>query len=262
MRIYIPTLSRYDNIQTIKLFPKQILAVTTLVVQAHEYKHYAKYEDKCRVLVLPEYIKTIAPTREYINNLMEDEYIFHLDDDLKFFIRKSKDDWHLRYMLPSEYITMFRELLQWLRAGYAHVGISAREGNNRQPSAFVENTRYMRCYGYNLNCFSEIKYCRCDGMEDFDTSLQLLKLGYPSKVSFFYAQGQGSSNAVGGCSNWRTIKSHSDCAKKLGELHSPFVKVVEKQTKTAWNGNATRLDVIISWEKAFKYGMELKEGDV
>jgi uncharacterized YccA/Bax inhibitor family protein len=55
----------------------------------------------------------------------------------------------------------------------------------------------MRLLAYNLDKFDGIELARTKVMEDFDINLQLLKKGYPSKVSYYYAQGQGSSNAAG-----------------------------------------------------------------
>ena len=49
---------------------------------------------------------------------------------------------------------------------------------------------------------------------------------------------------------------HNAGAERLNELHPTCVKVVEKQTKTAWNG-LPRKDVIIGWKKAYKEGIEL-----
>ena len=179
-----------------------------------------------------------------------------LDDDLRFYIRKSPTDWHLRYLEKEEYPAMFGLLEEWMKQGYAHCGISAREGNNRVEDLSVENTRYMRVLAYNLDAFPDnIEWGRTKIMEDFDMSLQLLKSGKPCKVSYYYAQGQKSSNAKGGCSEWRTIDVHNEGAQLLADLHPTCVKVVEKQTKTAWNG-LPRKDVIVGWKKAYKEGVE------
>ena len=114
----------------------------------------------------------------------------------------------------------------------------------------------MRALGYNLKEFpSDVEWGRTRVMEDFDISLQLLRRGKACKVSYYYAQGQKSSNADGGCSEWRTIDVHNEGAQRLHELHPTCVKIVEKQTKTAWNG-LPRKDVIIGWKKAYKEGVE------
>ena len=171
-----------------------------------------------------------------------------------FYIRKSDNDWHLRYLEPDEYPALFGLLDVWLD-DYAHVGVSAREGNNRVEKLAVENTRYMRVLGYNLDKFDGVELGRVEVMEDFDINLQLLRQGKPSKVSYYYAQGQKSSNAAGGCSEWRTIDVHNAGAERLHSLHPEFVKVVEKETKTAWDGLA-RKDVNVQWKRAFASGAQ------
>jgi len=113
----------------------------------------------------------------------------------------------------------------------------------------------MRVLAYNLDFFDGIELGRVKVMEDFDVNLQLLKKGLPSKISYYYAQGQGSSNAAGGCSEWRTLEVQSQGAERLKELHPEVVEVVEKETKTAWGGG-TRKDVKVQWKRALKLGAQ------
>ena len=117
----------------------------------------------------------------------------------------------------------------------------------------------MRVLGYNLDMFDNVELGRVDVMEDFDINLQLLRQGKPSKISYYYAQGQKSSNAEGGCSEWRTIEVHNAWAEKLHALHRDFVKVVEKETKTAWNG-MPRKDVNVQWKRAYNSGTDKMQG--
>ena len=257
MKIYIPTRGRPSNQETLKWFPREMQTdgSVVLVIDEDEKDKYWKYPDTPKMIV-PEDCVGIGPKRKYIIENTDDPHIVMLDDDLRFYIRKSPTDWHLRYLESSEYPALFGLLGEWMKQGYAHCGVSAREGNNRVEDLSVENTRYMRVLAYNLEAFPpDIEWGRTQVMEDFDIALQLLRKGKPCKVSFYYAQGQKSSNAAGGCSEWRTIDVHNAGAEKLHELHPTCVKVVEKQTKTAWNG-LPRKDVIIGWKKAFKEGVE------
>lgn len=260
MEIFIPTLSRWEKIEPIKYFSENLLKNTTLVIQPHEQEQYSRYKNMVgNIMVLPSNIKTIAPTREYIIKNCGQRKIFFLDDDIAISKRVAPRDWHLRYCKPEETEEMFEMLSAWMDEGFAHVGVSAREGANRCLEDYAINQRYMRLYGYNLKYFGNIEYNRVDGMEDFDTALQLLKQGYPVRISYLYAQGQGASQASGGCSNWRTLEMHSANTEKLCKLHAPFVKAVEKFTKTAWGGNAKRIDPVISWNDAYGYGIQHKE---
>ena len=84
----------------------------------------------------------------------------------------------------------------------------------------------MRVLGYNLDMFDGIELGRVQVMEDFDINLQLLRQGKPSKISYYYAQGQKSSNAAGGCSEWRTIDVHNQ-----GALTIRLVNRIKQDTR-------------------------------
>lgn len=255
MKIYIPTRGRPHNQETLKHFPKEMQSEVVLVIDEDEKDDYTSYPNTPK-MVVPKNIVGIGPKRKYIVEHTDDPQLVMLDDDLRFYIRKSTTDWHLKYLEGREYYALFGLLEGWLLQGYAHCGVSAREGNNRIEALAVENTRYMRVLAYNLEAFpSGIKWGRTRVMEDFDMALQLLKKGKACRVSYYFAQGQKSSNAAGGCSEWRTIDIHNAGAEKLAELHPTCVKVVEKQTKTAWGG-LPRKDVRVAWKKAYKEGVE------
>ena len=259
MNIYIPTRGRADHQVTLSYFPEELRQQVTLVVDHDEADQYTKYD--CKTMVCPETVHDIATKRKYIHENSTTNKIVMLDDDLRFYIRKKHNDWHLRYLEGEEYPAMFGLIDKWLD-DYAHVGISAREGNNRVEHLSVENTRYMRVLAYNLDMFKgkDIELFRTKVMSDFDMNLQLLSKGLPNKVSYYYAQGHGSSNAPGGCSEWRNVQMQSEGAEILKSHHPDVVRVVERETKTAWGagkeGTVIRKDVNIQWKKALKLGAQ------
>ena len=247
MKIFIPTRGRSTTQTTLKFFPKKLQEKTTLVVDHDERDLYSIYPS---VWVMPEYLESgTSPKRKDTIEHSTGTKIAMLDDDIRFYIRKGYDDWHLRYLEPEEVPQMFGLLEEWLD-DYAHCGVSAREGNNRVKELSVENTRYMRVLAYNLDMLGGVELGRTRIMEDFDVALQLLRQGKPSKVSYYFAQGQRGSNTDGGCSEWRNLDSQAEGAERLASLHPDFVRVVEKKTKTAWGGGI-RKDVIVSWKKAY-----------
>ncbi|MEQ9565324.1 MAG: hypothetical protein RLN85_05815, partial [Pseudomonadales bacterium] len=67
---------------------------------------------------------------------------------------------------------------------YAHIGISDRNGNNRELNPWRLNVRYMRVLGYQTDEYLRCEHCRVDVIEDFDIALQLLECGFPSKVYY------------------------------------------------------------------------------
>lgn len=250
MLIYIPTYGRHDRQHTFDNLPPSIQKKTRLVVQKREAHLYKDYPH----IVLPPRIKTISPTRQWIMKeafTAGNEKVCMLDDDLRFDFRRTDDRGKFLVANNAQIVAMFRRIERSLDK-YAHVGVLAREGGNRVLEREVFATRMMRVLAYDVKTFKEekIKFDRLPLQEDFDVTLQLLRKGYPNLVLCEWVQGQGSSNADGGCSHFRTIDMHNANAKKLAELHAPFVKVVEKQTKGAWNGQP-RLDVTVQWKKAY-----------
>ena len=94
MRIFIPSKSRSNDQVTLSFLPDDLKAKATLVVDASEEEDYAKVHDN--LLVVPEDIKGISGVRRYIWDQTDDPRIVMLDDDLRFYVRKGLDDWHLR----------------------------------------------------------------------------------------------------------------------------------------------------------------------
>ena len=254
MKIFIPTYGRSDKQHTYNYLPKSIQQRTTLVVQAREKHLYKNYPN---LVVLPPSIQTISPTREYIKTMMAkntngDRKFIMLDDDLRFDVRRMDDNGKFVVATDKDVEKLFKRIEKELDK-FAHVGVLSREGGNRVMTPTVQCSRMMRVLAYNVDVLvkEKVKFDRLPLQEDFDVTLQLLQKGYPNLVLCEWVNGQGTSGAKGGCSHFRTIELHNENARKLGELHAPFVKIVEKQTKGAWGGQA-RLDVMVFWKKAYE----------
>jgi hypothetical protein len=93
-------------------------------------------------------------------------------------------------------------------------------------------------------------------MEDFDLTLQLLRKGYPNRVSYQYVWNQRGSGAEGGCSSYRTAEMQTNAALKLKELHPDFVSLVTKTAGTVWKDMEERSDVTVQWQKAYEEGKQ------
>lgn len=254
MQIIIPTYGRSDKLATYRHLPKKLQAKTILVVQ-HREKHLYKEFHPTQLLVLPNSIQTITPTRQYIMKWAHKKglrKIVMLDDDLRFDIRRMDEAGKFYVATDAQVEVLFKKIEKALDQ-YAHVGVLSREGGNRVEESYKEATRMMRVLAYRVDIFTKlkIKFDRLPLQEDFDVTLQLLRKGFPNYVICDYVNGQGTSGAKGGCSHFRTIELHNENVKKLAALHAPFVKIVEKQTKGAWGGQA-RLDVMVQWKKAYE----------
>jgi len=229
MKIIMPSCARWNDMRTLKSIPEEIHPDIDLIVQAKEYEKYKHFN--CNIAVLPDHIQVYGKTIHWILSNYKGK-ICILDDDLAFAIRRIKGDYHIKGCNEEEVRTILREIDQQLDV-YAHVGVSAREGNNRITDDYAENVRYMRVLAYNTSLWNDIdidRYLNMDTFVDFDLNLQLLRKGLPSYVFFKYAQGHKSSNAPGGCSVHRTMDEQARCAGLLKAYHKEFVKLVTKKT--------------------------------
>jgi hypothetical protein len=149
---------------------------------------------------------------------------------------------------------MFKTINTYLEHGFAHVGISAREGNNRQGTGgplalFEENTRILRVHAFWTEIYNSVEHGRLEFMEDFDVTLQLLEKGYKNANLFYWSQDQRQTQANGGC-DYRTHASHEEAAATLQKLHPQVVTLRQKENKTG-GAFGKRTEVTIQWKKAY-----------
>ena len=209
LTLYVNSYNRPDKQITLDNLPAEIAKNVNLVVRSSELKSYEKYMPKIETLwaIDDHKIDSLAKTRQWTFDHCRTRYLMFLDDDLRFYHRADPEDWHLTYMKElDDYMKMFQEMVHKAKLeGAAHLSISPREGNNRHPSGWNLNRRYMRLYMYDKEILlrEKIEVSRCTMMMDFDVALQLIRKGYPAYVDFTHAQGHPESNSAGGCSNER-----------------------------------------------------------
>jgi len=259
VKIYITTSGRSERQVTLKNLPEEIQNQVILVVQKKEERLYReRYDDYVnQIITLPNHIKSLSPTRDWVvynyHNLKKDgNYLVLLDDDLKFDTRRKDKPDKFITSTPKDVVKVFQAIEKELSSGVAHVGVLSREGGNRILDNKVYNQRMVRVLAYDVSVIrkTKAKFGRLRCMSDFDMTLQLLRAGYPNTILCKWVNGQGSSNAEGGCSHYRTKEVLAEAAKGLKKLHPEFVTLVEKETKGAWGGGK-RLDVMIQWKKAY-----------
>ena len=219
------------------------------------------------LVVLPDNIRTLSPTRQWILDHHDVKKfgprLCLLDDDLRFDTRrKDKPDLFLK-ATDKDMVRMFTQL-ENLLSKFAHAGILGREGGNRVMEPYRFATRMMRVLAYHVPTVRKVKarFDRVPCKQDFDMTLQMLRAGYTNAVICAYVQGQGrGSGAVGGCSAYRTMEMMEKTCYKLAKLHPGLVKVVERETVSAWGGGqhdipVVRKEVEMAWKKAYDQGVE------
>lgn len=252
LTIYIPTYKRAASVSTLKYICRSMDAKVHLVVRSEEAKEYFCAYPHVQLLVLPGEVQNLSQTRQFILNHCTTRFCMMLDDDLAFYYRPNRGDWHLKYATAEMFVPMVREMLEHMdQNDIAHCAVSAREGANRHLSNWSENQRYMRAYIFDTHVVRGFTYSNaCCGCEDFAMNLDLLTSGHKSGIFYAYSQGQASSNDEGGLSTYRTREYHTKAMEALQARHPKYVRLVEKKTKTAW-GWGTRIDAIIAWKKAY-----------
>jgi len=232
------------------------------VVPDKQAKAYAPLAKRHGVLVLPCPVDGIAATRQFIGKAAKDKFLM-LDDDLRFYYRKSVDDWHLYPNTKRHDIAMLL-MVESLLDKYAHVCIGPRlfnakysshvppSGSKPNPEMYpmYEIGRPLRALAYRREPFNACEHGRVAIMEDFDVTLQLLRKGYKNVILTCYAQDQPQTQLPGGCSDYRTHTLHTVNVLKLKKLHNDFVTVVRKKNKTGGTFG-TRIEASIKWEKAW-----------
>jgi hypothetical protein len=217
---------------------------------------------------VPKEYDGISRTREWILTQLSiktgEKHVLMLDDDMDFCYRPNMADPALETIKDLEcFEAMFALLEQWLREGFVHIGLAARQGSNHflGPETYRNITRMMNCYAYDTNALKELKVemGRIPVMEDFDLTLQLLRKGYPNRVAYNYVWNQRGSGAEGGCSSYRTPELQMNAAKQLQEYHPDYVTLVTKTTGSVWKNMEEREDVIIQWAKAYEDGKRFRE---
>lgn len=267
MNIFIPSYKRTNLIidGTLAYIPDNLLRTTYIVVRTEELEIYTRTLAKHRrhremTKILAFDTNGISNKRlqiaQYCVKHNIDNFIM-MDDDLLFYRRLDPSTTKL---IPASHDDM-NSMVTAMRRGltnFSHVGISIRGGNNQggvgSADMLVEqNTRCIRAVAFRTKDYADCDIDRINGMEDLDVSLQLLRKGKKNLNLFWWAQDQGMTNAPGGCSEWRTQEYHTNNAKKLAELHSPFVKIVEKNNITGGDFGK-RTEVRIQWKAAYEEG--------
>lgn len=248
-------------------FIRHIRQPVSLLVQQREGDKYRLSIRDTNIMVLPDHIRMLSPTRQWIMDWAKEQghsKICMIDDDLRFFKRRpptgdNKGSFSLLNATAEEIQEMFDHLEQKLDE-YAHVGVSAREGNNHVENDSVIGGRMMRLLAYRVEDFHACaRFDRIDTKQDFDVTLQMLRAGYPNYISYTYGQGQATgSGAEGGCAAYRDQAMMTRCAEELAALHPGFVRVDEKETKTSFGGGV-RKDVTIFWKKALDSAQNMGE---
>lgn len=252
--IMIPSSGRAQRQITLAQLPPIISPRVKLAIPQRELADYAVHHPTSLLHAVPDKFVGISGTRRFLMDTCPTRYLLMIDDDMTFAFRPNMQQAALKSLPPQSH-GIVNLLMYWrgLMREYAHVGLSARQGNNRVEESVKECCRMFNTYMYDLERVRGlgVEVGRLPVMEDFDLTLQLLRKGCPNAVIYRWCWNQSGSNAPGGCSQYRTTAMQAEAASKLAELHPGFVKIVQKESKN-WQGMHQRMDVTIYWKKAYE----------
>lgn len=252
MRVVVPSRGRWHQQPTLYSMPEEV--AVDLVVRSDEAEQYNDHhKHRANIVIHPDSAECIRDVREWILQTYE-EPIIEMDDDLKFAKRREDDPEKFRPVTPQDMRDLITHDIPSLLQDYALVGVSAREGANRNFDQILYATRQLRLHAYDPPRLRELgvtwKLLQAKVMEDFALILQLLTMGQRNAVINNFVTNQSGSNTDGGCSTYRSLEVQREAALELAEKYPQFVKTLEKRTKTSWGGQ-TRTDVRIQWKRAY-----------
>jgi len=257
MNVYIPSRSRFERSLTLNELDNAYDTDKIFLVVPHDQKsEYKPLIKKHGVQLLPCPEKGIALTRQFIGEHAGPRFLM-LDDDLRFNVRYEGPTSLTR--AKTEDITHMLSMCNAKLKKYAHIAVSARQGNNVLPWPYAENKRPLRALGYQKQPFLDCEHGRVAIMEDFDVTLQLLRAGHKNCIITCYAQDHVTTNYPGGCSDYRTRELHDKNVKKMQKLHPDFISLVLKSNTSGSAikaGLSERLEARIKWVKAYQSSQE------
>lgn len=256
----IYTLGRIDKQITYNEMPEKYRDRVSFVVQAHEYDAMReRYGDK--VICLPEEIKTINPTRQWIWDNYKHTRHAVFDDDIKFYVKntyldESDKKWKFksRRTTDEEFDEMIDTMNAWMDEGYLHVAMqTAWVIPDIKLYPYRENSRIMtNVFLDGPNLPQDLNWNRLPFSADIDVNLQLLTRGYPNRISTRFTSYCSETGAEGGCDLYRTIEKINATSKALKELWPDFIKLKEVEISSGkWKGK-TKIGMSIYHKKAYE----------
>jgi len=257
LTIFIPTRGRVGSSTQITMREMQQFSSIkpVLVCPVDEVKRHSYYH-KGEVWGVDA--EGIGPTRQWILEHSPTRGVVMLDDDM-YFSRRAKPEEPRPLVRVTDLTIMFQAISDSLDAGYAHGGISARQGNQNIPRPYAECIRVNNAHFFDKDVYlgEGIRFDALPVMEDFHVSLTLLLRGYPNRVLYHHCWSQRGSGYKGGCSSYRTPAVQAQAAEALHAAFPRYVKVVEKESASQHGTMASRKDVNIQWLKAWEERAEV-----
>jgi hypothetical protein len=227
MIIAIPSKGRAGRTKTLSVLPN-----ATLFVPALEAESYRLTGAK-NVIGVPDDIRGITKTRNWILKNTDDPHIVMIDDDVKAqgFFKLHEVKAKQRKLNESEWIGEFKKLFEITEnLNYRIWGVST-DGALR--SVYPYKPFLWRSY-ITASCMGIIN----DGKtyfdesfpvkEDYELNLRCIREDGGIVAARYLYWSNSHWHDEGGCNDYRTQKLESDCIKKLEVMYPGMIKVTKR----------------------------------
>lgn len=256
-RIYIPTLGRIEKQITYDNMPDWVKDITYIVIQPQEEAQFRKRYPNSNIKVLPQEIKGICATRQWIINDGGDDCYGMIDDDIIFWKRNvDRSTGKKNADKSNEPITSedWKEMIQWVETkwndGYAIAG-NRKKGLPPNSKDDMEFGKLVQSFWINGSKLYRDKIeWTIEFVEDVHFILQVLSMGGKTVVSDKYLFDCDDYGNEGGCQmTGRTAQINLDAMLKLASLYPNIIKMKDEIIKL--NDDLNYQKHIIYFKKAY-----------
>jgi hypothetical protein len=275
LELIIPTHGRVNNQITLQALPTALQKEVTLVASLKDEAETLKRLYPQNTVLTAKGTTSIATKRHWIMQNVPGKILFMMDDDLAFFERclsqyrqwnEERGAYDMRkdapagtflmkrlYSYDKRLLSLFQELDAYAgkHKDLGMIGIAHRRHSDKKKDSWEVNARMMYCFGVNKELYKKEKI-RFDAVglrEDFHVVLSMLEKGHSCHVFLeLLLHNYGSFGAKGGCHDERSMAQSDEQCEVLKNLHSGFVKVMDR----VYKGSIDRKEVVIAWKKAFE----------
>ena len=206
------------------------------------------------MILIPNDVNGIKGTRDEILVWALDgklDKLIMIDDDLRLDYKPTCKK-YIRMTDGDHFDNMIIDLLYYCSPKYPVVGITARQFSNAKTSTYYTDTRIIQVFCLDMNIITQedIWFSQFDipFMTDYAFVLTMLQRGYHNICLNGYCR-DDNSQTPGGCYSMRTTENASLSAVRLSKM---FPGIAMPYIKTTGTWDETRVNVRISWKKAFK----------
>ena len=257
-KIYIPTLGRIDKQITYDAMPDWVKDITYIVIQPQEEAQFRERYPNSNLKVLPQEIKGIARTREWIINDGGDDCYAVLDDDIRF-VKRNVDRVTLKKnaeksneeFTDEHWKEMFNRISEWFEEG---VGLGGCYSKGSPPKETDEKQfgKFIQAHFINGSKIwrEELDWSLQWG-EDIYFVLQVLNRGVKTRLSDVYLIDSEEYYAEGGCmSEGRTTDKDIECLKELERMY-PTIFSIRWNEEYTLNKIYKVPKVKVQWRRAY-----------